>query len=76
MARVSGTGCMSGAVAGCFLDSNTDCALEAIVVSQAAMGVCGEVAFEKKMSLAAGVGIYRNLIIDAMDQLTEDSLLI
>ncbi|MDD2970781.1 MAG: hydroxyethylthiazole kinase [Lachnospiraceae bacterium] len=74
MARVSGTGCMSGAVAGCFLGANPSCALESMVVSTAAMGLCGELAYEKKTMLDAGVSTYRNLMIDAMDKLTEDVL--
>lgn len=50
MAQVSGTGCMSGAVAGCFLGAAPNCPLESMVASTAAIGLCGELAFEKKCS--------------------------
>lgn len=74
MARVSGTGCMSAAVAGCFLGANPTCPLEAVAASMAAIGLCGEIAYEKKMLLNAGIGTYRTFIIDAMDQMTEELL--
>lgn len=39
MTRVTGTGCMSGASEGCLLGANPTCVLEAMVVSQTAMGI-------------------------------------
>lgn len=42
MPSVTGTGCMSGAVAGCFLGANANQPLEAAVASTVAMGICGE----------------------------------
>lgn len=75
MTRVTGTGCMSGAAAGCFLGANPKHTLEAMVASTAAMGLCGEIAYEEKILLGAGLSTYRNLIIDAMDKLTEECLM-
>lgn len=74
MARVSGTGCMSAAVAGCFLGANPNYALESMVASTAAMGLCGELAYQRKTRLDAGISTYRNLMIDSIDGLTEKIL--
>lgn len=74
MSKVTGTGCMSGAVTACFLGANPERPLDAVVASTGAMGLCGELAYEKLLSLDGGTGMYRTLLIDAMSGLTDERL--
>lgn len=74
MSAVSGTGCMSAAVLGCFLGTTPSSPLAAAVASMAAMGLCGELAFEKMKLLNAGLSSYRSLLIDCMDMLSYEQL--
>lgn len=75
MPRVTGTGCMSGAVAGCFFGADPSHPLEAALASTAAMGVCGELAHEKLTAAGGGTSTFRGLLIDAMSTLTDSLLL-
>lgn len=75
MSMVTGTGCMSGAVAGCFLGADSTRPLDAALASTAAMGICGELAYEKLKRVEGGPFTFRGLLIDSMSMLT-DSLLI
>lgn len=74
MTSISGTGCMSGAALGCFIGANPSYQFEAAVASTVAMGICGELANEKLMTIDAGVSTYRNLLIDCMGKLSGDQL--
>lgn len=74
MSKITGTGCMSGAVTACFLGANPERPLAAAVASIGVMGVCGELAYEKLVSLDSGTGTYRTLFIDAMSRLTDEIL--
>mgnify|MGYP002474455177 CR=1 FL=1 len=74
MSTVTGTGCMSGAVAGCFLGAGSARPLDAAVSATAAMGVCGELACEKLQRVGGGPATFRNLLIDSMSMLTDSVL--
>lgn len=74
MPSVTGTGCMMGAVVGCFLGANPDRPLEATVAAVSAMGLCGEVAHEKLLRFDGGTSTYCSFIIDAMSKLAGDLL--
>lgn len=70
MSSVTGTGCMGGAVLGCTMAANPpEIDLEAAVTAIAAMGICGELAYEQMQKYNYGLNTYRNLIIDAISQL-------
>lgn len=72
MQQVTGTGCMCAAAAGCFAGGNHDCLLNAAAAAIAAVGLCGELAYEKLQNLQAGLGVYHELIIDAAGDLNDD----
>lgn len=70
MSRVTGTGCMLTAVIGSFIGASPDSLLEAAAGAVAAMGLCGELAWQKLDQVDGGTGTYRMLLIDAMSKLT------
>lgn len=73
MSKITGTGCMLSAMTTAYACSNTDNILEATVASVCAMGLCGEIAFERLKSYD-GNATYRNYIIDAIYNLDGDDL--
>jgi hydroxyethylthiazole kinase len=70
LASVSGTGCMSSAVTGCFLAVKRDAPLEAAAEALAAFGVAGEDA----ASGARGPGSFHVGLYDALAALDPDTL--
>jgi hydroxyethylthiazole kinase len=62
LATVSGTGCMSTAITGCFLAAKPDRALEAAAEALAAFGVAGEDA----AAAARGPGTFHASLYDAL----------
>lgn len=69
MANITGTGCMSAGVIGCYAGANPQEILPSCVCAMSAMGVCGELAYEKLLSVDGGTGSYRVLLMDAMSRL-------
>lgn len=69
MSRVTGTGCQLSAMTAAYATANPDDILTAAAAAAAAMGVCGEIAFER-LSAQDGSATYRNYIIDAVYRLT------
>jgi hydroxyethylthiazole kinase len=69
LATVTGTGCMSTAITGCFLAANAD-ALEAAAEALAAFGVAGEDAAED----AKGPGTFHVALYDALYHLDPSTL--
>ena len=69
LALVTGTGCMSTAITGCFLAANTN-ALEAAAEALAAFGLAGEDA----AAIAQGPGTFHAALYDALYALTPESL--
>ena len=69
LATVTGTGCMSSAITGCFLAANAN-ALEAAAEALAAFGLAGEDA----AAVAKGPGTFHAALYDALYSLTPDSL--
>src|SRR5205085_12346050 len=61
LASITGTGCMSSAVTGCFL-AVADSAFDAAVAALVAFGVAGELAAER----AAGPGSFHVALYDAL----------
>jgi hydroxyethylthiazole kinase len=69
LATVSGTGCMSTAITGCFLAVNTN-ALEAAAEALAAFGLAGEDA----AAVAKGPGTFHAALYDTLSSLTPETL--
>ncbi len=73
MSRVTGTGCQLSAMTAAYAAANPDDILTAATAAAAAMGACGEIAFER-LNTQDGSATYRNYIIDAVYRLTPDEL--
>ena len=69
MANITGTGCMSAGVIGCCVGADPQALLPSCVCAMSAMGICGELAYEKLLSVDGGSGTYRVLLMDAMSKL-------
>lgn len=65
MSQITGSGCMLSALTAAFVAANKDNPLEASAAAVAAMGVCGEIAFEKTIAEKGGNSSFRNHLIDA-----------
>ena len=61
MANITGTGCMSAGVIGCCVGADPQALLPSCVCAMSAMGICGELAYEKLLSVDGGSGTYRVL---------------
>ena len=73
MARITGSGCMLTALIGAFCGANGDAFLAACV-AMTAMGISGEIAEEKRLRNGTGNATFRNDLIDAVFNLTEEQL--
>lgn len=69
MAKVTGTGCMLTSVIGGFVAACPEQALKAVVAAISAMGLCGELAYEKMLAQGSGTGSYKVYLIDYMSQM-------
>jgi len=75
MSQITGSGCMLTVMTAAYLVANPDSPLEATAASICAMGLCGEMAFEKLEKVCGGNSSYRNYLIDAVYSLDGDTLL-
>ena len=73
MARITGSGCMLTALIGACCGANEDTFLAACT-AMAVMGVCGEIAEEKRLRRGTGNATFRGDLIDAVFDLTEEQL--
>ncbi len=73
MARITGSGCMLTALIGAFCGACED-PFEAVCSAMAAMGVSGEIADTKRLRNGTGNATFRNDLIDAVFNLTEEEL--
>ena len=73
MARITGSGCMLTALIGAFCGANSD-PFPAACSAIAAMGISGEIAEEKRLLNRTGNATFRNDLIDAIFNLTEEQL--
>lgn len=73
MKQVTGAGCMLSALCGAYAGACPDSPLVAALAAVCAMGVCGERA-HARLGPMDGNASYRNAIIDAMFQLTDEAL--
>lgn len=73
MGRVTGTGCMCGAVIACLVGANPKNVLKSTVAAVSSMGICGELAFDKLKKSDGGLNTYRSLIIDYIGKIDFDN---
>ena len=74
MARITGSGCMLTTLIGGFCAAVPEHPFEATCAAMAAMGVCGEIAEEKRLRNKTGNATFRTDLIDAVFNLTEQEL--
>ena len=73
MARITGSGCMLTALIGVFCGAYED-SFVAACSAMAAMGISGEIAEEKRLRNGTGNATFRNDLIDAVFNLTEEQM--
>ena len=73
MARITGSGCMLTSLIGAFCGACED-AFAAACAAVAAMGISGEIAEEKRLRNGTGNATFRNDLIDAVFNLTEEQM--
>ena len=74
MARITGSGCMLTTLIGAFCAATPEHPFEATCAAMAAMGICGEIAEEKRLQNKTGNVTFRTDLIDAVFNLTEQEL--
>ena len=73
MSLITGTGCQLSAMTSAFVTANPDKPLEATATAVMAMGLAGEIAYQRLNELD-GNSTYRNYIIDAIYRMTPEQL--
>lgn len=73
MARITGSGCMLTSLIGAFCGAYED-SFSAVCAAMAAMGISGEIAEEKRLRNGTGNATFRNDLIDAVFNLTEEQM--
>ncbi|WP_310602389.1 hydroxyethylthiazole kinase [Anaerosporobacter sp.] len=73
MGRITGTGCQLSGMMTAYLVANPESILEAATASICAMGLAGEIAYNR-MQEGDGNSTYRNRIIDAIYNMTAEEL--
>ena len=73
MSSITGTGCQLSAMTAAFVTANLGHPLEAAAAAVCAMGLAGEVAHRRLTSMD-GNSTYRNYIIDAIYNMTPETL--
>ncbi len=75
MSKITGTGCMLSGVVAAYCVANPENLLDATAAAVAAMGLSGEIGFERlKETKLSGTSSYRTYIIDAMSHMTDEIL--
>lgn len=74
MSRITGTGCMLTSVIGAFCGAVPEHRFEACVAGVCAMGICGELAYEKVTERNEGTASFRIHLIDAMSRMDDEML--
>ena len=74
MARITGSGCMLTTLIGAFCAAAPERPFDATCAAMAAMGICGEIAEEKRLQNKTGNASFRTDLIDAVFNLTEQDM--
>ncbi|MEH7225941.1 hydroxyethylthiazole kinase [Bacillus sp. JJ1566] len=69
MSKITGTGCMLSAVVAAYCGANPQDMLKGTAAAVSAMGLCGELAYQKVEKLNEGTSSLRTYLIDAMSNL-------
>ncbi len=75
MARITGSGCMLTTLIGAFCGAMREDPFSAVCSAMAVMGVAGELAEQRRLEKGAGNATFRNDLIDAVFNLTEQQLM-
>lgn len=75
MARITGSGCMLTSMIGAFCGAMPEDAFTAAVSAVAVMGIAGELADKRRIKNGTGNATFRNDLIDAVFNMTEDRLI-
>ena len=74
MARITGSGCMLTSLIGAFCGAMPEDAFTAAVSAVAVMGIAGEIADKRRIANGTGNATFRNDLIDAVFNMTEEQL--
>ena len=74
MERITGAGCMLSGVIGAWCAANPEDPLRATAAAVCAMGLCGQLAWERARQADGGVGLLRIHLADFMGNLTTEQL--
>ena len=74
MSKITGTGCMLTGIIAAYCTANPDRVTEATTAAIAAMGLCGEMAYQKICETNGGTSSFRTYLIDAMSNMEDDIL--
>ena len=74
MSRITGSGCMLTEVIAAYCAANPDILLDATAAAVCAMGLCGEIAYNKTVENGGGTSTFRTFLIDAMSRMTAETL--
>ena len=75
MSKITGTGCMLTAMIAAYCAANKCSVLQATAAAVAAMGYCGELAYEQMKKANGGTTSLRMHLIDAISQLDDTALI-
>ncbi len=75
MSKVSGTGCMLTAVIAAYCAVNPNNHLDAAATAVCAMGIAGELAYDRLVKKDAGISSYRTYLIDEISKLDAKTLI-
>lgn len=74
MARITGSGCMVTTLIGGFCGAQKENVFQATCEAMIVMGVAGEIADQRRMELKTGNATFRNDLIDAIFNMTEEEI--
>ncbi|MDD4752555.1 MAG: hydroxyethylthiazole kinase [Desulfitobacteriaceae bacterium] len=74
MSKITGSGCMLTTVIGAYCGANYDHILDSTAAAVCAMGLCGELAFNKVAETKGGTSGFRTYLIDYMSKLDGELL--
>lgn len=74
MSKISGTGCMLTSIIGAYCGANNDSIVEATAAAVCAMGLSGELAYEKMKKNDDGTSLLRSYLIDFMSKIDAEIL--
>lgn len=74
MSKITGTGCMLTSVIGAYCAANKENILDAAAAAVCAMGICGELAYEKVRQTDGGTSSLRMHLIDYMSKMDADMM--